>query len=245
MALPIVETPTYELTLPSNDVKVKYRPFLVKEEKILMMSQEAGEQADITNTVVEILQACTFNEIDLKTMPMFDLEYLFLNVRARSVSELAKFKVLCPDDMKTQVDVEIDLTKVEVQVDDDHTNDILLDEERKLGVIFNYPNMGVLKGANVKEEMKIHEVFDLIISCIDHIYEGEKIYPAKDSTKQELSKFVESLKSEQFRKIQTFFDTAPTLKHEVEIENPNTKVKSKSVFKGLNDFFSSASPTTH
>ena len=245
MALPVVETPTYELTLPSQDVKVKYRPFLVKEEKVLMMSQEAGEKSDITKTVVDVLGACTFNTIDLKQLPIFDLEYLFLNVRAKSISEIAKFRVICPDDMETKVDVEVDLTKVEVQVDDNHTNDIMIDEDRKLGVVFKYPNVETLGEINLKTKMKTEDVFNLIVASIDHIYEDGKIYPAKDTTKDEIMKFVESLQSDQFKKMQSFFDTAPVLKHEVEVENPKTKVKNKMTFKGLNDFFSSASPTTH
>src|SRR6056300_188686 len=166
MALPVVETPTYELTLPSQDVKVKYRPFLVKEEKVLMMSQEAGEKSDITKTVVDVLGACTFNTIDLKQLPIFDLEYLFLNVRAKSISEIAKFRVICPDDMETKVDVEVDLTKVEVQVDDNHTNDIMIDEDRKLGVVFKYPNVETLGEINLKTKMKTEDVFNLIVASI-------------------------------------------------------------------------------
>ena len=120
------------MTLPSQDIKVKFRPFSVREEKVLMMAQETNKKQDITNTVIDVLNACTFNSMNLKELPLFDIEYLFLNVRAKSVSEIAKFKVVCPDDLKTRVDVEFDLTKVEVQVDDKHTNEIMLDESRKL-----------------------------------------------------------------------------------------------------------------
>mgnify|MGYP001368585792 CR=1 FL=1 len=247
MALPKIETPTYDLTLPSQDIKVKFRPFSVREEKVLLMAQESGKKTDITNTVVNVLSACTFNAIELKHLPLFDIEYLFLNVRAKSVSEIAKFKVICPDDMKTRVDVELDLTKVDVQVDDKHTNDIMLDDSRKLGVIFKYPSLNVLDNNNLvdADDMKTEDIFKLIINCIDHIYEGEKIYPAKDSTVKELQEFIESLQSNQFEKMQEFFKTMPVLKHEVEVENPNTKKKNMMTFQGLNDFFSSASPTTH
>lgn len=247
MALPKIETPTYELSLPSQDIKVKFRPFSVKEEKVLLMAQETENKTDITNTVLNVLNACTFNSIDLKELPLFDIEYLFLNVRAKSVSEIAKFRVICPDDLKTRVDVEIDLTKVEVQVEDNHTNDIMLDESRKLGVIFKYPSLGMLDVSSITdaEDMKTDDLFKLIIGCIDHIYEGEKIYPAKDTTQNEMMEFIESLQSNQFEKMQEFFKTMPVLKHEVEVENPNTKKKSTMKFQGISDFFSSASPTTH
>ena len=246
MALPKIETPTYELTLPSQDIKVKFRPFSVREEKVLMMAQETNKKQDITNTVIDVLNACTFNSMNLKELPLFDIEYLFLNVRAKSVSEIAKFKVVCPDDLKTRVPVEFDLTKVEVQVDDKHTNEIMLDESRKLGVVFKYPSLGMLDTNLVDAgDIKTKDLFKLIINCIDHIYEGEKIYPAKDTTKQELQDFIESLRSNQFEKMQEFFKSMPVLKHEVEVENPNTKVKSTVTFQGLSDFFTSASPTTH
>ena len=244
MALPKVETPTYELTLPSQDLQVKYRPFLVREEKILMMANEAGEKKDITHTTMEVLQSCTFNEIDVQNLPLFDIEYLFLNIRAKSVGEKANFKILCKDDMKTYADVEIDLTKIDVQVDDNHTNNILLNEERKLGVVFTYPTYANLKKKIDFEKMDVKTTFNMISECIDHIYEGEKIYPSKETTEKERMNFLESLNGEQFDKLKAFFETMPTLKHEVEIENPETKVKNKVVFRGLSDFFMSASPTT-
>ena len=238
MALPKIETPTYELSLPSQDIKVKFRPFSVKEEKVLLMAQETDSKTNITNTVLDVLNACTFNSINLKELPLFDIEYLFLNVRAKSVSEIAKFRVICPDDF---------LTKVEVQVEDNHTNDIMLDESRKLGVIFKYPSLGMLDVSSITdaEDMKTDDLFKLIIGCIDHIYEGEKIYPAKDTTQKEMMEFIESLQSNQFEKMQEFFKTMPVLKHEVEVENPNTKKKSTMKFQGISDFFSSASPTIH
>ena len=243
MALPKVETPTYELTLPSQDLQVKYRPFLVREEKILMMANEAGQKKDITHTTMEVLQSCTFNEIDIQKLPLFDIEYLFLNIRAKSVGEKAKFRILCKDDMETYAEVEVDLTKIDVQVDDSHTNDIVLDEERKLGVVFAYPTYVHLKN-NSLEKMDVKTTFNMISGCIDHIYEGEKIYPSKDTTEKERMNFLESLNGDQFDKLRKFFETMPTLKHEVEVENPNTKVKNKVSFNGLSDFFTSASPIT-
>jgi len=242
MALPKIETPTYELTLPSQDIKVQYRPFLVKEEKILLMASETGGQKEMIQAVKDIVSACTFNKINASTLPIFDLEYLFLQIRAKSVGEVSKFKILCPDDKKTYANAEIDLSKVEVQVDDNHTNKVLLDEKRKLGVVFTYPTIdSVSVGENIKADSKT--LFNVLVNCIDHIYEGDKIYPAAESTKEELDQFVEDLTQEQFETFRHFFETMPKLKHDVEVENPNTKVKSKVTLQGIQDFFGSASPT--
>ena len=144
MALPIVETPRYELTLPSTDLKVQYRPFLVNEEKILYMALESGDEQEMQNATKDILKQVTFNKIDVEQLPTFDVEYIFLQVRAKSVGEIAKFKIICPDDKETYGEVEVDVSKVEVQVDDKHTNNVVLDEKRKLGVVMKYPNMKVL-----------------------------------------------------------------------------------------------------
>ncbi len=237
MALPIIETPRYELTLPSQDVKVQYRPFVVKEEKILLMAMESKDNNEIVNATKNILKSCTFDKLDIESLPMFDIEYLLLQIRGKSVGEVAKFKVICPDDKSTAADVEFDLSKVEVQVDDEHTNKILIDEERNLGIVLNYPSLGITKAGFSVDNETVDSMFDVVTSCIDHIYEGEKVYPAKDSTKQELKEFVESLSQTAFSKIKKFFDTMPQLKHEVEVTNPKTNVKSKVTFKGLQDFF--------
>jgi len=242
MALPKVETPTYELTLPSQDVKVKFRPFLVKEEKILLMAMESGKENEIYDATKQIVDSCTFNSLDTENLPMFDLEFIFLNIRARSVGEISKFKVLCPDDKKTYADVEVDLTKVEVQVDDEHTNRIIVDEKRQLGVVLKYPTMQVLKSGTNIDNASMDTVFDMLTTCVDHIFEGEKTYPAKDSTTQEIKEFFESLSQESFAKIKKFFDTMPRVRHEFEVTNPKTNVKSKITLSGLNDFFESASP---
>ena len=242
MALPKVETPTYELTLSSQDVKVKFRPFLVKEEKILLMAMESGKENEIYDATKQIVDSCTFNSLDTENLPMFDLEFIFLNIRARSVGEISKFKVLCPDDKKTYADVEVDLTKVEVQVDDEHTNRIIVDEKRQLGVVLKYPTMQVLKSGTNIDNASMDTVFDMLTTCVDHIFEGEKTYPAKDSTAQEIKEFFESLSQESFAKIKKFFDTMPRVRHEFEVTNPKTNVKSKITLSGLNDFFESASP---
>tara|TARA_B100000085_G_C18436269_1_gene468839 strand:+ start:34 stop:768 length:735 start_codon:yes stop_codon:yes gene_type:complete len=243
MALPKIETPTYELTLPSQDIKVKYRPFLVKEEKILLMALESQKSDEIFQATKQIVSSCTFDALKVEELPTFDLEYIFLQIRAKSVGETTKFKVLCPDDKKTYADVEVDLTKVNVEVDDNHTNKLVVDEKRNLGVVLKYPTMNVLKSGTM-ENPTTEQIFDVLTECVDHIYEGDKIYPAKDSTPQEIKEFFEDLSQDSFVKIKNFFDTMPRLRHEVEVTNPVTNVKSKVVLSGLNDFFESASPIT-
>ena len=237
MALPIIETPRYELTLPSSDVQVQFRPFIVKEEKILLVAMESKDNNEIINATKDILKACTFEALDIDTLPMFDIEYLLLQIRGKSVGEVAKFKVICPDDKQTPTDVELDLSTINVQVDDEHSNKVVIDEKRELGLVLNYPSLGITKaGFDVNKE-NIETMFKVVANCIDHIYEGEKTYPAKDSTKKELVNFLEGLSQQAFVKIRKFFDTMPQLRHEVEVTNPKTGVKSKVTFKGLQDFF--------
>jgi len=244
MALPILETPTYELTLPSADIKVKYRPFLVKEEKILLQSLEANDEKGIKRALKAIVHACTFGQLDGSNMPTFDLEYVFLQIRAKSVGEIAKIKLLCPDDGKTYIEKEIDLSKVNVHVEDSHTNDILIDEKRKLGIIMKYPTIDSVDVGIKAKDLKTDKLFDMIASCIHEIYDGEKVHSAKDYKTAELHEFLESLDRKAFDKINAFFTTMPILQHELELENPNTKVKSKVMMKGAQDFFVLPSLTT-
>lgn len=237
MTLPRVDVPTYELTLPSIDKKVKFRPFLVKEEKVLFIALESKNQQEMVNAMKEIIDACTFNTLNVESLPLFDIEYLFLNIRAKSVGEVANFKIICPDDNKTYVDTEVDLTKVDVQVDDDHSNKITIDEKRKLGMVLKYPtlkNFRVGKDINTND---IDTVFSILIDCIDHIFEGDKIFPAKDATPEEIQEFVDSLTQNSFQSIKKFFDTMPKLKHDIEVTNPKTQVKSTVTLQGLQDFF--------
>ena len=242
MALPKIDIPTYELTLPSVDQQVKYRPFLVKEEKLLMMALESGEDADMKNATIDLVNSCTFGKIKAEELPLFDIEYLFLNIRAKSVGEVAKFQVICPDDKITLVPVDIDLTEVNVQVDDKHNNNILLDESRNLGIVMRYPTLKLVP-MGIDRNMNADKIFDLMISCIDHIYEGDKVYPAKDSSRNELVDFFNNLNSTQFQLIKTFFDEMPKLRHTIKVTNPKTKKESEITFSGLQDFFVSASPT--
>ena len=243
MALPIVETPRYELTLPSQETKVQYRPFLVKEEKMLYIALESGDEKEMQTATKEILKSVTFDKLNVEELPTFDVEYIFLQVRAKSVGEIAKFKIICPDDKETYGDVEVDLSKVEVQVDDAHSNNVVLDEKRKLGVVMKYPNMKVLYSQEFKS-LKYEDIINLIIGCVEYIYEGEKNYPVSESTIEELKDFFESLPQEQFGKIRKFFESMPRLRHETKVKNPKTGVESKITFSGLQDFFGLASPTT-
>ena len=242
MALPILQTATYELTLPSSDVQVKYRPFLVKEEKILLMAMESEDAKGITNALKEIVHACTFGSINVSALPTFDLEYIFLHVRAKSVGEVAKLKLLCPDDKETYATVEVDLTKVEVQVDDEHSNVIQVDD--KIKMIMKYPTIDMFDAEMDAKNMKTEQLFNVIAGTIHEIYEGETLHKGSDYSSKELNDFIDSLTSATFNKIHKFFNTMPQLRHEVEIENPKTKVKSKVMLAGLQSFFVLPSPTT-
>ena len=236
MALPKLTTPTYELEVPSTDEKIKYRPFLVKEEKILLIAMESGESADIVNAVKDIVSECTFNKLELKNMPMFDIEYIFLQVRAKSVGEISHLRLLCPDDKETYAEVDVDLSEVMVQVDKGHSPKIEITDE--MGIIMKYPTIDSFTGTGITD-VTADNMLDIITTCIDHIYDkkGEEKFDAKDQTKKELTEFIEQLNTAQFRDVQKFFDTMPKLKHVVTIENPKTKVKTDVALQGLNDFF--------
>jgi len=236
MALPRIDVPTYELEVPSTDEKIKYRPFLVKEEKILLIAMESGETKDMLQAVKDIVDECTFNKLKLGDMPMFDVEYVFLNIRAKSVGEVSKLRVLCKDDGKTYANVSVDLNEVQVQVTDGHTNKIELSDE--MGVIMKYPTIDSFN-ANGITDITTDNMLEVIASCIAQIYDkkGEELYDPKDSTQKELLEFIENLNTTQFQDIQKFFDTMPALKHEITIKNPKTKKESKVTLTGLNDFF--------
>ena len=236
MALPKIDVPTYELVVPSTDEKVKFRPFLIKEEKILLIAMESGENEDIIQAVKTIVSECTFNTLKLGTMPMFDVEYIFLQIRSKSVGEVSKLKLLCRDDGKTYANVELDLNEVQVQVDDDHTNKIELTDE--MGVIMNYPTIDSFSAAGIAD-ITAENMLDVIASGIAQIYDkgGEEVYDSKDSTQKELIEFIEQLNTTQFQDIQKFYDTMPKLKHEITVKNPKTKKENKVVLSGLADFF--------
>jgi hypothetical protein len=236
MALPKLTTPTYELEIPSTDEKIKFRPFLVKEEKILMMAMESKASADITQAVKDIVQECTFNKVKIDDMPMFDVEYIFLQIRSKSVGEVSKLKLLCPDDEKTYADVELDLNEVKVQVGDNHTNKINLGNG--MGMIMKYPTIDSFSETGIKD-INPGNMLEVIGTCILQIYEeeGKKVYDTKDQTKKEVTDWIEQLNTKQFKDVQNFFETMPKLKHEITIKNPKTKKESKIMLNGLNDFF--------
>ena len=236
MALPKLNTPTYELEVPSTDEKIKYRPFLVKEEKILMIAMESKDNTQIVNAVKDIVSACTFDKIDISSMPMFDVEYIFLNIRAKSVGEVSKLRVLCPDDKKTYTNIDVDLTKVNVEIGEGHTNKIELTDDT--GMIMTYPTIDSFTETGITT-VSAENMIELIGSCVLQIYEdkGEKVYQGKDQTKKELTEFIESMNTAQFKKVQKFFDTMPKLKHTVKVKNPKTKKSSDITLNGLNDFF--------
>jgi len=236
MALPKLTTPTYELEVPSTDEKVKYRPFLVREEKILLIALESGKNEDIINAVKQIVSDCTFEKVDLGTMPMFDVEYIFLNIRAKSVGEVSQLSLLCPDDNTTYANVEVDLSEVMVQVDKGHNPKVELTDE--MGLIMKYPTIDSFTESGITD-INASNMIDIIASCILQIYDkkGEEVFDAKDQTKAEMNNFVEQLNTKQFKELQAFFDSMPKLQHKITIENPKTKVKSEVVLQGLNDFF--------
>jgi hypothetical protein len=236
MALPKLDVPTYELVIPSTDEKVKFRPFLIREEKVLLMAMESGKNEDIIQAVKTIVNECTFDKLELGKMPMFDVEYIFLQIRSKSVGEVSKLRVLCKDDGKTYADVEVDLNEVQVQVDDGHTNKIELSD--KMGIIMNYPTIDSFSAAGIAD-INAENMLDVIVSCIGQIYDkkGEEVYDSKDSTKKELVEFVEQLNTQQFADVQAFYDTMPKLKHTITVKNPKTKKESKVTLIGLGDFF--------
>lgn len=236
MALPKIDVPIYELTVPSTDEKIKYRPFLVKEEKLLLIAMESGENSDILRAVKDIVDACTFNKMKIGNMPMFDVEYIFLQIRSKAVGEVSTLRVLCLDDMKTYAKVEVDLNEIEVRVTDAHTNKIELSDE--MGVIMKYPTVDSFV-ENKIDDISPANMLDVIITCIDKIYDkkGEEVYDSKDSSQKELMDFVEGMNTQQFQDVQAFFDSMPKLRHEVTVVNPKTKVENVVALSGLNDFF--------
>ena len=234
MALPKIDTPSYQLELPSNQQVVKYRPFLVREQKILMMAQEAENKEDTYNMLSDIVGGCTFNSIDIKTMPIFDFEYLFLKIRCKSVGETVELSVLCPDDEKTRVPVTVNLDIVDVQVEDDHNNVIGVNDSIK--IIMRHPTVGDIK--SVDEAETLNNIMKLLKVCIHEIHDGDIIHSMIDVTNKELDEFVDSLSTEVFEKIGEFFNTMPKLTHVLEIKNPKTEVTSEAVLQGMESFFS-------
>ena len=237
MPLPKISAPSYELVIPSSKKKIKYRPFLVKEEKILILAMESQDTKQIANAVKDVISHCILTRgIKVEKLSTFDIEYLFLNIRGKSVGEEVEIMITCPDDGKTQVPTMVNLDDIQVSIDKDHTTDIKLDDEYTLRM--KYPSMDEFIKTNFASgEVDVDDTFKLIASCIDQVYSEEESWASADCTKKELSDFVESLNSKQFKSIEKFFETMPKLKHTITVVNPETKVENEIVLEGLQSFF--------
>ena len=232
MNLPVLNTPTYEMEIPSTGEKIKYRPFLVKEQKLLMMAQESGDEAAQMRTVGEIVKNCTFNKIDKPdTMATFDIEYMFLMTRAQSVGSKIPMTVTCPDDGETKVEHEINIDEIKVKKTDGHTNVIMLTDD--IGITMKYPNLDMVK--KFTNTANITEVsFEMIKSCIQNIFDKDQVYD--EMSDKDLQSFIEQMNTEQFEKLTQFFDTMPKLSHTFKVKNPNTGIESDIVLEGLDSF---------
>ena len=238
MPLPTISTPSYELELPSTKKKINYRPFLVKEEKLLVLALESEDTKQITAAIKAVIKACVLTKgIKVEKLPTFDIEYLFLNIRGKSVGEEVEVNIICPDDETTSVPVTIMIDEIKVKENEDHTNKIKVDDD--LMMEMKYPSLEEFVNSNFdfKEENNMERSFDLIASCIDKIYNEEEVWSTADCTKKEVKEFLESMNSSQFQSIEQFFSTMPKLSHTIKVTNPKTKVESDVVLEGLASFF--------
>ena len=238
MPLPKIATPTYELELPSTEQTVKYRPFLVKEEKLLVLALETEDTKQITTAIKTVLKSCVLTKgIKVEQLPTFDIEYLFLNIRGKSVGEELEVKVICPDDEKTEVPITIDLDEVKVQKNEGHDKQLKLDDN--LMMEMKYPSLEqfIKNNFDFNDANQMEQSFDLIGSCIDKIYSEDEVWATADCTKKEVKEFLESMNSSQFKDIEKFFETMPKLSHTIKVKNPKTKVESEVVLEGLASFF--------
>jgi len=236
MPLPKIVTPSYELKLPSNGKKISYRPFLVKEEKILILAIESSSLKQISRAIKDILKNCILTKgVKVDQLPTFDIEYLFLNIRARSIGESIELVVTCPDDNETKVNTTIYIDEIEVKTNDEHNTDIKIDDTYTMRM--KYPSLDEFIDENFNFDGQSDNSFEIIASCIDMVFSEEEAWEAKDCTKKELTEFVEQMNSAQFKEIEQFFDTMPQLSHDIEVQNPKTKVKSTVKLEGLASFF--------
>lgn len=236
MSLPQINTPVHELKIPSTGRKVKYRPFVVREEKILLLALESENQEEVTDAIIQIIGNCIQTKIDLDSLSTFDVEYIFLNVRAKSVGEILEFSITCPDDGETQAEVEINIDDIQVIKDKGHTDTI--DLENGYFIKMKYPTMKYIMEKKPDDQKSlIDSTFEYAVECIDTIYNDEETWEAADSTKKELEEFVEQMNSKQYQKLQSFFATMPKLSHTVKVTNPKTGVKSDVTIEGLANFF--------
>ena len=238
MPLPKISTPTYELELPSSGQTVKYRPFLVKEEKVLVIALESEDNKQITNAIKAVLKSCIQTRgVKVEHLPTFDIEYLFLNIRGKSVGEELEVNVICPDDEETQVKATINLDDIQIEKDENHTKQIKLDDN--LMMEMKYPSLEqfIKNNFDFDEKNQMDQSFELIATCIDKIYNEDEVWATADCTKKEVNDFLESMNSSQFKEIETFFETMPKLSHTIKVTNPKTKVESDVVLEGLASFF--------
>jgi len=236
MALPQIALPTYELEIPSNGKKIKYRPFVVKEEKLLLLAMEAQDDKLIEDAVRTLLKGCIQSRVKIEDLAIFDLEYIFLQIRAISVGEVIELMITCEDDGKTQVRYNLNLTEVQVQKPEGHSNKIMLSDN--MGIIMKYPTFGdFVKSSIIGSAPTADGVIEIVASCVDQIFDGEEVYDSSTTSKKEFVEFLENLTNNQFEKLQQFFTTAPKLEHTLKITNPNTGVENDVVITGLANFF--------
>lgn len=233
MALPKLNTPTHELVLPSTGEKIKYRPFLVKEQKILMLAQESEDELNVANTIGDLITTCTFEKVNGHESPMFDVEFIFLKLRAKSVGETAEISVLAKDDNKTKVPVKVNLAEIDVHMTADHTNEVTLNETTKL--VMKYPRLKDMKGIP-EGTSDFNKMFFILNKCIAEIHYGDKIYNRADTSEKDIQEFVDQMNTEQFQNVVSFFETMPRLRHEIQVTNPKTKVESTVLLEGLQSF---------
>ena len=238
MPLPKIATPTYELELPSTEQTVKYRPFLVKEEKLLVLALETEDTKQITTAIKTVLKSCVLTKgIKVEQLPTFDIEYLFLNIRGKSVGEDLEVNIICPDDNKTEVPVTIALDEIEVQKDENHTNKIKVDDSIMMEMKYPSLEQFIKNNFDFNDKNAMDQSFELIATCIDKIYTEDEVWASADCTKKEMKDFLEQMNSNQFKEIEKFFETMPKLSHSIKVTNPKTKVKSEVVLEGLASFF--------
>lgn len=237
MPLPKIATPYYNLELPSTGEEIEYRPFLVKEEKVLVLAMESQDTKQITKAIKDVIKSCVKGKVKVEELPTFDIEYLFLNIRGKSVGEEVEVRIICPDDGETEVPVTVPIDEIKVQKNPDHKRDIKLDDH--LTMRMKYPSLEqfVSENFDMSDEIGIEKTFDLISSCIETIYNEEEAWNSADVTKKELSEFLEGLNTAQFKDIEQFFETMPKLSYKIEVTNPKTKKKSEVVLEGISSFF--------
>jgi hypothetical protein len=233
MALPQLNTATYELKLPSTGKTIKYRPFLVKEQKILMLAQESEDDKQVERAFADIISSCTFEKLNPYKMPLFDIEYIFLRLRGKSVGDKITLNILCPDDGETRVDVDINLEDVGILTSDDHTNEVELTKDIK--IVMKYPTLSDMTGFSDKGE--VLSIFDMIKACIQEIHSGEEIHNSVDISSKELDEFIGNMSTQNFEKLSKFFETMPKLQHVIKVKNPKTKKTGEITIEGMQSFF--------